>query len=362
MRKVPGVTGKGSRWYVYADYKGKRYSGGGYDTVTEANKASIQLRHELQSGKHISEITLKEFTEKYFNQYAKEHLKAGTFKRKKRAMEIHVLPVLGNMPLKALSVDDILKLKASLNKSTTPINTYKVLRMFRSILNKAVQWDYIYKNVAKQVDLPKVNIQERKVLTSEQIQTLIDNAPSREKVIIALGFYAGMRIGEVFGLKWVDIDLENRLIKPTRQYNGHESMNLKTESSKRPIRISDQLYKILTKWQSFSEWLFPGTGTGRPLHPITWHSKTFKPLVRRMGLPDITFHCLRHSIITILLSEGIPINQVSQFARHKNSMVTLSVYAHVLPNSLQKVSDAISSLNIENGVEQKENSDIIKPI
>ncbi len=228
----------------------------------------------------------------------------------------------------------------------------------RSILNKAVQWEKISRNPAKNVDLPMVRTDERPVLTPKQVLLLIKNAPLRERAIIALAAFSGLREAEIFGLQWEDISFKTQqrtTIQLRRQYtDGHLDNILKTKRSSATIQIWEKLSDILREWQlknPWSIWVFPGKGTGRPLHPITWQSKTFKKQLRKNNLPNVHFHDLRHTFISLLLNENASIEDVQKIARHSNISTTIGTYSHISPKRIDRIIDLLNRVYVENDVE-----------
>ncbi len=76
-------------------------------------------------------------------------------------------------------------------------------------------------------------------------------------------------------------------------------------------------------------WVFP-TGGNKPLAANHFHQCYWKPALKEAGLPDITFHQLRHTSCSLLLNSGVPVVAVSKFAGHANSSVTMTTYAHLI--------------------------------
>lgn len=86
------------------------------------------------------------------------------------------------------------------------------------------------------------------------------------------------------------------------------------------------------------------TMKGTPLDPSNLVARSFKPLLRRAGLPDIRFHDLRHVCATLLLSEGVSVKVVQEVLGHSSVSVTMDVYSHVLPDMQEKAAEAMDSL------------------
>ena len=88
---------------------------------------------------------------------------------------------------------------------------------------------------------------------------------------------------------------------------------------------------------------------GTPLDPSNLVGRSFKPLLKRAGLPDIRFHDLRHTCATLLLSEGeVPVKVVQEILGHSSVSITMDIYSHVLPDMQEKAAAVMDSLLSEN--------------
>ncbi len=117
----------------------------------------------------------------------------------------------------------------------------------------------------------------------------------------------------------------------------------KTNAGRRTIRLSQMAIRALQNHakERISEWVF-STSKGTPMSTHNIHNRSWKPLLKRAGLPRSTrMHDLRHSCITLLLSQGVPVKVVSEMAGHSDVSITLSVYQHLLPDMQSMSAEAI---------------------
>jgi integrase len=157
----------------------------------------------------------------------------------------------------------------------------------------------------------------------------------------------GMRQGELLGLQWKDIDLESGTLRVNRSvYEGVVS-SPKTIAGRRTIRLSKlaraslRNHRVKSAKSRISEWVFPNAN-GTTIGHQNLHNRSWKPLLKRAGLPhSVRFHDLRHSCISLLLARGVPIKVVSEMAGHADVSITLSVYGHVLPDMQSTAADGI---------------------
>ncbi len=218
------------------------------------------------------------------------------------------------------------------------------------ILNTAVKWMVLDKNVALQADSPKVPYREINYLDEKEARHMIfllNSEPIQYRTMILLLLYTGMRRGELCGLEWKDIDFDTGKLRIVRssQYLGKGQMftkEPKTKAGIREITLSHNTLRILQDyrlWQNrerlklgeawedtdrlFTQW------NGKPIHPDTvtgWFAK----FIQRNGFPHVTLHSLRHTNATLLIAEGTDVCTVSKRLGHANTATTLNIYTHAL--------------------------------
>jgi len=227
--------------------------------------------------------------------------------------------------------------------------------LLSSIFSTAVKWGIITDNPALRVDSPKV--EKKKPLYYDDIQVLelfkaIDNEPLKYKTLIFLTIDAGLRAGETTGLEWRNINFESNTItiEQQRQYvhgYGIITKEPKTDSGVRIISISDTVMKLLRSYRAeYSENklkcgnLWADTDfvfvheDGTPIHPHRPYHY-FMKVIEKYNLPKITFHALRHTNASLLISEGTDIVTLSGRLGHADKNVTLNTYSHLI-NSREK--------------------------
>ena len=147
-----------------------------------------------------------------------------------------------------------------------------------------------------------------------------------------------MRNGELLGLQWKDVDLDAGTLQIRRAVFNSIVSPPKTAAGNRTIRLTGlavaalKEHRLSTAKQRISEWVFPSR-TGTPLSVHNVHNCSWKPLLKRAGLPPSTrMHDLRHTCATLLLSRDVPVKVVSEMLGHGDVAITLAVYQSVLPH------------------------------
>lgn len=368
------VTKKGKAWYVVLDLgrddNGKRQQKWisarkelnlpKPATKKQAEELLIKLLKDLQDGTYFepSEITLKDYLEKWLEDYCKPNLKQTTFDSYESFIRLHIAPTIGKIKLKDLRPAQVQKLY---NQKMTELSSRSV-RYIHSILHKAikqaVKWEYIHRNVIEAATPPSLKQKEKQPWDTNQVKTFLEAAKAeRLYPLFLLAVMTGMRRGEILGLKWDDIDFANGIISVKRSIvrtsKGQTVGDLKTEKSKRAITISEtvlqvlkahhvaQAQELLAVGQKNTEsWVFTREADPRPPYP-THMNDILKRIIAKANLPKISFHDLRHTHATMLLSQGVNPKIVQERLGHSNISVTMDVYSHVMPGMQKKAADEL---------------------
>jgi integrase len=273
---------------------------------------------------------------------------------------VHIKPVLGRLKLKKLTPTQIAgfyqdKLAAGL--ASASVNKLHVV--LHKALDQAVKWHIIPRNVAEVVKAPRPSPEEIRPLSREQAKVLLEVAQAdRFEAIYVLAVTTGLRQGELLGLKWEDVDLEEGVVRVRRTLTRHKARLLlgepKTKRSRRTVRISETAVEALNKHLAHQvgekkhlgelyrdQGLVFATQRGTLVNPTNLRKRSFKPLLKKAGLPAIRFHDLRHTCATLLLSSNVNPKIVSEMLGHATIAITLDTYSHVLPNMQESAARAL---------------------
>lgn len=237
------------------------------------------------------------------------------------------------------------------------------IRMSRSVLARAIrraQRDgLVARNAAELADCPRGTVRESRSMTVAQVEALLSASAGMSpwlRAYVYTGIMCGLRPGEMLGLRWEDVDLEERVIRvrksvklitPPGGTKRPAVEDLKTERSKRtmvmPAAVSSMLAALrrdqaavrLRAGAAYTDHglVFPA-GDGRPCWPEVARSR-FQALCKRAGLGDDWHpHEQRHTFVSVLSDAGVDIDRIADAAGHINSNVTKTVYRHVLADKL----------------------------
>ena len=249
-------------------------------------------------------------------------------------------------------------------KKDRKLNNNSVIRyqaMLSSIFKKGVQWGLINENPCSRAEHPKVEEIDIRVLTEEEIPTLLDvlsDAPPQYSVITQLALLLGARRGEICALRWSDIDFEKGTLSIKRTVQSIPGIGLvfntpKTRRGKRCLRIGADCVELLQEYRRYqkaerfrigSAWvrkvtLENGKVVDNDMLFTKWNDEPMDPdiispwfpkFLETHDLPDVNFHSLRHSNASILIAAHVPITTVSGRLGHAQTSTTLNYYASAI--------------------------------
>jgi integrase len=337
-------------YILYKDPRGKQITekvGWDYEGYSAAMANNIRgdriqsIRHGDQlPRKKVAEVTLGQVWLKY-----NEWLETG----KKRPQDDryyyrkNLEPRFSGIALSQISPLDLEGLKRDLYQRGLADQTVKHnLVIMRQLFNKAIAWGlWQGENPVKRVKMPRLNNRRERFLTREEAEMLLNELACYSKQLhdmALLSLQTGLRAGEIFNVRWRDIDLENRMIHVSDPKNTESRKALMTEEVKAMFRArrSDD--------NAQEEYVFKSTKGERVLEI----SNSFARAVKRTGFNEgvtdprqkVYFHSLRHTYCSWLALQGIPLLTISKLAGHKTLAMT-ERYSHLSPDHKR---DAVNQL------------------
>ena len=352
-------------------------------TKKEAEVELAKFVTKVQSGMVADgkSMTFAEFTEIWKRDYGSKELAPTTYARYLGILNTRILPYFSKFKLDKIKPTDIMKFYDMLENDTQirrlknnkgerltkPLSKKTILehhRLLRAMLHKAVYWQLIVNNPAERVQPPKARKPKRKYYDDEQCKILLENLETQEikyKVAIILTIFTGVRLGELMGLEWDDINFREGIVSINRssQYLADKGVFTKvpkTESSIRDVAIPDFVVSLLEEYKCwydnqkalFGELWYDSNrlfvqADGKPMHPSTI-SKWFEKFVAQIGLPVINFHGLRHTNATLLIAQNIDVSVVAARLGHAQITTTLNFYVHPIISHNKTAGFALENL------------------
>lgn len=304
-----------------------------------------------------AKITVGQFIESWLNDAYKSSVRLSTYIRNEGIIRNHVVPAIGRLPLSKLAPLNLQSLYAKkLSEGQSPRSVRNMHFVLHKAFGQAAQWGYIPRNVADMVSLPKPQKQEMKVLTPEQANKLLSEGKRDWYYpLYALALTTGLRQGELLGLQWDDINMENGTVtvrRTLKELNGQLiSGEPKSKNARRTISLPDRAIRILREHRKAqlergligSKCVFTNHNGG-PIRPQNLVRRSFYPLLKSLDLPLVRFHDLRHTHATMLLQENVNPKLVQERLGHSNISLTLDTYSHVLPNMQKQVAEKLDGI------------------
>ena len=162
--------------------------------------------------------TLTSFLDRWLNGVVKGSVKPSTFEGYERMIRNHIKPVLGHKKLKTLAPDHVQYFyQSKLDDGLAPGTVRLMHGILHQALEQAVKWGAIPRNVCKAVTPPKPNPEEIRPLDAEQAKRFLEvSRGNRLEALYVLAVTAGLRVGELLGLKWEDVDLDTKTLSVRR--------------------------------------------------------------------------------------------------------------------------------------------------
>lgn len=330
--------------------KRKQASFGPFRTKTEAKKELLKIKNQVDDGSYFKESTedFSMFMERWFNTSYKRTVEITTAKSREYVIRNHIMKYFQHKKINEITTFDIDSFYVDkLDSGYSGAYIRQMHNLLNQAFDQAVRWSLIKVNPVKNAKPPKVKSEEKITWTVDEVNrflNLIKNSSMEIPYLLAI--FTGMRRGEVLGLKWDDVDFENKKIRIKRSLCFVSGKGLifkepKTKKSKRQISISQHVVNVLKKHKQKQEFQKEKLGTqyqdnnlivctddGKPLDPRNL-LRQFYRLIEEANVPRISFHDLRHTHATILMQQGENPKVVSERLGHSRVGITLDLYSHV---------------------------------
>jgi integrase len=351
------------RWCAQVSLSGRRITKYA-KTQKECRDWVKQILNKIEYGLTFdgTQLTLENFMESWLTDKDLS-IRASTARNYRRYSEQQILPILRKMRLQNILPAHIRQLYLRMQAEGKGARTIQLVHVtLHYALKQAVKERLIGYNPMDAVERPKVETQEFHIFTEEQARTLL--AATKGHLYEALFYLAlttGLRKGELLGLMWSDVDWEKRTLRIERQlqqanWSSAKLVPTKTKSGRRQIKLGKGGLAMLEAHRQKQEsqriqagdgWKENGmifiTSVGTYIDQ-TKVSREFKHILQGAGLPDILFHDLRHTSISILLDIGTPVNTVQRRAGHSKASVTTDIYGQVMAHSQDAAAENIEEI------------------
>lgn len=307
-----------------------------------------------------SKVKLGAFLSQWLEEVKRPDLRISSYEKYRKTIKRYILPTLGEIQLQKLIPQNVQSLYTKMRKSgLSPKTIQSVHSILHGVMEHAVKWNLVARNVIDRADCPSVEKHEIQPLDLAQARCLLDTVRGgRLEMILTLALTTGMRRGELLALRWSDIDFSSNVltVRGTVDYiahYGYVETKPKTKKSYRKIVLpvftmeklvlhrawqTEQCGKVGEGWCDL-DLVFCGL-KGSYFNP-RYLLKLFGKALKEAGLSHIRFHDLRHSVVTLLLALGVDARSIQELVGHEDIETTLGIYGHVLPSMQQSIADKL---------------------
>lgn len=402
--KVKDENGKyHQKWEIYAT-----------KTEAETRRKEVEYRIAVGNFEVPKCVRLQELLEEYIKIYGSDKWSVTTYSGNVSLINNYIIPTIGNTKITEINnhflekyykkLLDMPAVNSTRNAdgsggTITPSTVFEIHKVLRSCFRQAVKWDMMGKNPAVDATVPKAKKQEREIWTAEMLMQALEACDNKMlKIAFHLAFTATLRIGELLGLTWDDMDISEEAIADNKAYviinkqvervskDAIEALNSKeiimifpsqkknnktvrvlkspkTDSSKRKVFIPKSVAQCLIDLKKDQEEIIEALGNeyqnynlvmattfGLPIGDSYLRTK-MQDIIDELGLPDVVFHSLRHTSVTYKLKlSGGDIKAVQGDSGHAQADMVTEVYGHILDEDRRKNAELM-----ENAFYNKEN-------
>lgn len=339
----------------------------------ELNRQATLFEEKVKKGYAINEnIKFCDYAEIWL-QHSKPSLAPKTYVRYKELL-VRINQAIGHIKISKLQPTHLKEFYNNLGeiiskRTGEPLSKQTIRHYHRcvsTILATATKEQIIARNIASRefMDAPKVSRKEPRHLSQTEAKLFVSLLMKEEikvKTALLLLIYSGIRNGELCGLEWQDVDFQNKkidILRASQYVNGYGVITKepKNQTSKRTIRLTDNIFAILTEYKrwydeqreaSGDHWVNSNRlfvqGNGKGIAPSTV-AKWLQKFIEKHELPKITPHSFRHTFCTLLIASGVDIKTVSHKAGHSRTSTTLDIYTHAVQSADEQASQILDSV------------------
>jgi integrase len=365
------VRQKDGKWYVFINHNSQRKA-----KCVGDKRAAEEVRRKLEAKLTLGEFKLEEkaplptfaaYTERWLQTYAHIHCRGTTASNYQRLLRRYVLPIIGEKSFDAVTREDIKEIIATmvvkgLSKSTVANTMAPVREMFNHAIDDGVLTANPSARIGRFLRHTKDRRADVNPLTREEVSRLLEAAQQytpRYYPLFLSAVRTGMRIGELLGLQWGDIDFHGHFIEVRRAIVRGNIGRTKSGKYCR-IDMSQQLSSTLKAlsmqrkeetlrkgWGEVPEWVFVNE-EGRPLDDCNVRKRIFYRCLEKAGLRRLRFHDLRHTFASLLIAQNESPKKIQVLLGHQSIKITMDTYGHLYSEENRKAVDTLNDAPICN--------------
>lgn len=309
----------------------------------------LELQDKYRYPREVESMTVADLLTRWLAQTKGEE---STLDSHKAAINKRIKPLIGHYLVEkctALIVEEwTQKMAADEIGARTRLQAF---RTFSLAMNYAVKMQIVGANPCNVVPAPQYKRADIHPFTDEEVQAILNETQgTRYGPLYQLAFTTGMRQGELFGLKWSDVDWTHQTIKVERQareYKGHVRLKEpKTKAGIRTIQLTPQTIEVLgamPRPMQLDAMLFTSPH-GQIIRANNFRKRQWVPLLKKLNINHRGFHHVRHTAATMMLKSKVPAIVVSGVIGHSKVSTTQDIYGHYIPSDSSQAAAVMSHI------------------
>lgn len=306
-----------------------------YPTKSDAERAAehFRIRVNLDGPRRVHAVTVEELADRFTEQYVPKRCRRATRKLYQSIFKNHILPRWGSEPVQAvktMAVEDWLE-----NYPHSRQIKAHVRSLMHVLYQCALRWELAERNPIDLVRQSKKRLKTPRVLTPEEFRALLAQLAEPYRAMVITIACLGLRVCELIGLQWGDIDFAGLTVRIQRSVVEGEVNPTKTEASESALPLDPGLaetlsaFKVTAAHVTDSDFVF-ASDLGRPRWPDSILADHLKPAAERAGIGKIGWHTFRHTYSTLLHALGTTPAVQKELLRHADIHTTLNIYTQAI--------------------------------
>jgi len=323
-----------------------------YPTESKARTASMSLLLSINREKPEGvPVPFGAVIERYLAKELPE--RNSTASRYQSWLKNYIKPKWAECPvdqIKPLAVEDWLK-----KLSLAPKSKSHLKNLMHVLFNAAMRWELIpYQlNPMSLVRVKDSSKRKREpiVLSVDEFRGILEHVPEPFRTMCIVAMCMGLRVSEILGLKWCDVDWDRMQMEIRRSYVYGKPGDVKTLASQKCMPLHPSLAEMLRQHRSthpsplnWEDWVFANPDTGKPFWPNKVQENWLVPAAEKVGLGRIGWHTFRHSHSSLLHALGVDLKVQQELLRHADIRTTMNIYTHAVPAALRKANSKVVRL------------------
>lgn len=275
-------------------------------------------------------------------------LEKATMKAYRSHANIHIIPRIGDLTLAELSRGDVRDFMDEMqDDGVSASQVKKVMVSLRAVLSEAVEREWIERNVAKDVKVrrnTRLDGKRVEIPSKDEIRRIIQNAPASHRAMFTTAIFTGMRISELRGLTWGNVDLERKIIHVRQRADETCDLGLpKSRAGTRDIPMAPHVVETLTVWKdeapdSSLDLVFPNS-KGKVQNYANIYNRIYKPMLVENGIVNeagearFGIHALRHAAASLFIEQGWNAKKIQTLLGHASINMTMDTYGHLFEDA-----------------------------